>query len=191
MFADGAGAAGAGLAASLHRPLLAIFDRNFELSVMLQHAWTYKPLVHDVLGMRLNRVTLAAPGGAPGAGTHVPKTFEVDDSDFFWSAHGREQFPKIAEQVEAELARYRAAVDELNRSAGSNVLDAAADPADLMAGNTKHLMSAINSLPGRCGGGWGGCFCTLEVGGFEMFFPESPHHPSPPGPMARLRLPTD
>ncbi|KAL6783831.1 SLY1 [Auxenochlorella protothecoides x Auxenochlorella symbiontica] len=147
VFADGAGAAGAGLAASLHRPLLAIFDRNFELSVMLQHAWTYKPLVHDVLGMRLNRVTLAAPGGAPGAATPVPKTFEVDDSDFFWSAHGREQFPKIAEQVEAELARYRAAVDELNRSAGSNVLDAAADPADLMAGNTKHLMSAINSLP--------------------------------------------
>ena len=37
--------AGAGLAASLHRPLLCLFDRNFELSVVLQHAWTYKPLV--------------------------------------------------------------------------------------------------------------------------------------------------
>ncbi len=25
---------------------------------VLQHAWTYKPMVQDVLGMRLNRVTL-------------------------------------------------------------------------------------------------------------------------------------
>lgn len=39
------GGAGAGLAASLQRPLLCLFDRNFELSVVLQHAWTYKPLV--------------------------------------------------------------------------------------------------------------------------------------------------
>ena len=43
----GAGAGGAGLAASLQRPLLCLFDRNFELSVVLQHAWTYKPLVGD------------------------------------------------------------------------------------------------------------------------------------------------
>lgn len=43
----GAGAGGAGLAASLQRPLLCLFDRNFELSVVLQHAWTYKPLVRE------------------------------------------------------------------------------------------------------------------------------------------------
>ena len=121
---DGAGT-GAGLAASLQRPLLCLFDRNFELSVVLQHSWTYKPLVgglgspdwlagrqrrvheggggharglpcsampcvppvrlpfppspspsrtstqvHDVLGMRLNRITLTeapAPGQPPAA----------------------------------------------------------------------------------------------------------------------------
>lgn len=38
-------ATGSGLAASLQRPLLCLFDRNFELSVVLQHTWTYKPLV--------------------------------------------------------------------------------------------------------------------------------------------------
>jgi hypothetical protein len=27
---------------------------------VLQHAWTYKPLVQDVLGMSLNRVTVEA-----------------------------------------------------------------------------------------------------------------------------------
>ena len=48
---------------------------------MLQHAWTYKPLVQDVLGMSLNRVTLEAeqtPGQQllqPGASNK--KTYEV------------------------------------------------------------------------------------------------------------------
>jgi hypothetical protein len=46
LFAEAAG--GAGLAASLRRPLLCLFDRNFEMSVVLQHAWTYKPLVNAV-----------------------------------------------------------------------------------------------------------------------------------------------
>ena len=27
---------------------------------VLQHAWTYRPMVHDVLGMSLNRITLEA-----------------------------------------------------------------------------------------------------------------------------------
>lgn len=54
-----------GLSATLTRPLLCLFDRNFDLSAGLQHAWTYKPLVQDVLGMKLNRVALASEAG-PG-----------------------------------------------------------------------------------------------------------------------------
>jgi hypothetical protein len=34
-----------GLSASLARPLLVLFDRNFDLSGALQQPWTYKPLV--------------------------------------------------------------------------------------------------------------------------------------------------
>ena len=48
----------------------------------MQHAWTYKPLAHDVLGMRLNRITVAPP--APKAGqpplmgaSAQSKSFEV------------------------------------------------------------------------------------------------------------------
>jgi hypothetical protein len=141
-------AAASGLAASLQRPLLCLFDRNFELSVALQHAWTYKPLVHDVLGMRLNRVALtdvpAPPGGAAAAAAST--SYEVDDADFFWRDHGREQFPRVAEQVEAELARYRAAVEELNRATGA-AADPSADPSDAMSASTRGLMSAVSSLP--------------------------------------------
>lgn len=47
LFSEAAGGAGGGgaLAATLSRPLLVLFDRNFDLSVMLQHTWSYKPLV--------------------------------------------------------------------------------------------------------------------------------------------------
>ena len=44
LFAEGA----MGLAASLARPLLCLFDRNFDLGAALQHVWTYKPLVRFI-----------------------------------------------------------------------------------------------------------------------------------------------
>lgn len=60
-----------GLSAPLTRPLLALFDRNFDLTMMLQQGWSYKPLVQDVLGMRLNRITIQAEA-ASGAGSSAP-----------------------------------------------------------------------------------------------------------------------
>jgi hypothetical protein len=35
-----------------------ILDRNVDLIPMLAHSWTYQALVHDVLDMKLNRVTV-------------------------------------------------------------------------------------------------------------------------------------
>ena len=54
---------------------------------MLQHVWTYKPLVHDALGMHANSVTIepkAEPGQLPGASNK--KRYEVSDfsSLFHW-----------------------------------------------------------------------------------------------------------
>jgi hypothetical protein len=200
----GAGAGGGGggaLAATLSRPLLVLFDRNFDLSVMLQHTWSYKPLVQvrawsrrrhgmsgfgdalavqqavaqlrwlhgvfsgvgtggasanaapgetaarsdagglrssatcehsraaehgpqrqrrppvkppvnrrstvgqpqDVLGLRLNRVTLGSgePAAAAGAGAPAAplqqskKGYDVDEKDFFWEACGSMPFPRV------------------------------------------------------------------------------------------------
>lgn len=78
---------------------------------VLQHTWTYKPLVHDVLGLDLNRVTVDEAGGAgkvalPGAQPQK-KSFEVGDGDFFWEANGRSQFPKAAAEVDAQIAQYK------------------------------------------------------------------------------------
>ena len=50
---------------------------------MLQHVWTYKPLVHDVLGMQANSVTIdtkAETGQLPG--TTSKKRYEVGRSAY-------------------------------------------------------------------------------------------------------------
>jgi hypothetical protein len=41
-----------------NRTVLVILDRNVDLIPMLSHSWTYQALVHDVLDMKLNRVTV-------------------------------------------------------------------------------------------------------------------------------------
>ncbi|KAI8474656.1 MAG: SM/Sec1-family protein [Monoraphidium minutum] len=158
LFSEAAGAGGGGaLAATLSRPLLVLFDRNFDLSVMLQHTWSYKPLVQDVLGLRLNRVTLggpepAAPGGPPGGpplGQPQKKGYDVDERDFFWEACGSMPFPKVAEEVETQLQKYKASVDEINAkaAAGGQQHDEVVDHDEQLRRNTQHLMSAVSSLP--------------------------------------------
>lgn len=53
----------------MSRPLLILFDRNFEISTAVQHCWRYQPLVQDVLGLHLNRVDVqSGDGPAPKAG---------------------------------------------------------------------------------------------------------------------------
>jgi len=131
---------GKGLSASLQRPLLCLFDRNFELSVSVQHAWMYKPLVHDALGLHLNR-TESSPylNG---------KVYQVDSDDYFWESYGNEQFPRIAEEVESELKRYKQSVEDLNKATGANIdPNVAIDQSNMVDYSTKGLKSALMTLP--------------------------------------------
>ncbi|KAK6916804.1 Sec1-like protein [Dillenia turbinata] len=123
---------------SFQRPVLCIFDRNFELSVAIQHDFRYKPLVHEVFGLRLNR--LSVPGEKGGM-----RSYEMDAGDPFWVANGYLEFPEVAVEIETQLNKYKKDVDEVNRRTGGNE-GAEFDGQDLI-GNTKHLMNAVNSLP--------------------------------------------
>ncbi|CAH9114393.1 unnamed protein product [Cuscuta europaea] len=129
---------GGNFSSSFQRPVLCLFDRNFELSVAIQHDFRYRPLVHDVLGLRLNRVTVQ---GEKGGGT---KSFELDRSDPFWMENGSLEFPEMALEIENQLNKYKKDVEAVNRRTGGN--EAEFDGTDLI-GNTKHLMNAVNSLP--------------------------------------------
>lgn len=124
---------GGSFASSFQRPVLCIFDRNFELSVAIQHDFRYRTLVHDVLGLRLNRLNVQAEKGGM-------KSFELDRSDPFWVANGSLEFPDVAVEIETQLNKYKKDVEEVNRkTGGSGEVD--------FDGNTKHLMNAVNSLP--------------------------------------------
>ncbi|ESQ32873.1 hypothetical protein EUTSA_v10003843mg [Eutrema salsugineum] len=121
------------------RPLLCIFDRNFELSVGIQHDFRYQPLVHDVLGLELNSLNLPGENGG--------KQKFVDISDQFWSANGSLDFPQVAMEIETQLNKYKRDVEEVNmRTSGGRKNSAEFDGTDLI-GNTKHLKDAVNSLP--------------------------------------------
>ena len=75
---------------------------------VLQHSWTYKPLVHDVFNMHLNRVTVEEPSSSgPSLQAPQKKSFEVGEGDFFWEANGRAQFPAVAAEVEAQINQYK------------------------------------------------------------------------------------
>ncbi|CAM6127509.1 unnamed protein product [Calypogeia fissa] len=133
------------IGSSFQRPVLCLFDRNFELSAAVQHVWSYRPLVHDVLGMKLNRVSVQAEPGAPVLKKVGGKSYELDDSDPFWVANGGAPFPKVAEEVQIQLDKYKLDVEEVNRRTGGG-REEDFDDQELL-GNTKHLMSAVNSLP--------------------------------------------
>ncbi|MED6161389.1 Vesicle trafficking between the ER and Golgi [Stylosanthes scabra] len=123
---------------SFQRPVLCIFDRNFELAVAIQHDFRYRPLVHDVLGLRLNRLSVQGEKGGM-------RSYELDSSDPFWAANGSLEFPAVAEEIETQLNKYKKDVDEVNKRTGGTH-GAEFDGTDLI-GNTKHLMNAVNSLP--------------------------------------------
>ncbi|KAJ3680354.1 hypothetical protein LUZ60_016632 [Juncus effusus] len=130
---------GGGLSVSFQRPVLCLFDRNFELSVAVQHDWTYRPLVHDLLGLRLNKVNM------PVENSNATKSYELDDSDQFWSTNSWSQFPKVAEEIEEQLRKYKQDVDEVNRKTGGQT--GVEFEGTAMIGNTDSLMKAVNSLP--------------------------------------------
>ncbi|XP_010266146.1 PREDICTED: SEC1 family transport protein SLY1-like [Nelumbo nucifera] len=129
---------GGNLGSSFQRPILCIFDRNFELSVGIQHDFRYRPLVHDVLGLKLNKLTVQGEKGAP-------KSYEMDNSDPFWMANGSLEFPEVAVEIETQLNKYKKDVDEVNKRTGGQ--DGADFDSQDLIGNTKHLMNAVNSLP--------------------------------------------
>lgn len=132
--------ASASASASFHRPVLCLFDRNFDLSVAIQHDWSYRPLVHDVLGLKLNKLKMPADMSGPA------KTYDLDDSDPFWAANSWSAFPRVAEEIEAQLAKYKQDVNEVNQRAGGGKDGIEFEGTDLI-GNTKHLMNAVNALP--------------------------------------------
>ncbi|CAL1693989.1 unnamed protein product [Somion occarium] len=121
---------------NLQRPLLLILDRNVDLVPMMSHGWTYQALASDCLEMKLNRVVVSHP---------QKRSYDLDSKDYFWAKNAANPFPQVAEDIDAELNRYKQDAAEITRRTGvSDVNDIS--QMDLSA-NAAHLKTAITQLP--------------------------------------------
>lgn len=86
---------------------------------MVTHSWTYQSLVHDVMDLKLNRVTFNVRRQqfvwlrsrsnmhtqvTEGARTQK-KSYDLDTKDFFWASNAAKPFPQVAEDIDTELGR--------------------------------------------------------------------------------------
>jgi hypothetical protein len=132
---------GGGNAWSNNRPLLILLDRNIDLVPMLSHSWTYQALVHDVLDMKLNRVTVNSTEG----GKTQKRSYDLDSKDYFWAKNASTPFPQVAEDIDTELNRYRSDANEITSKTGISSMD---DVGQLdLSSNASHLKAAITALP--------------------------------------------
>jgi len=73
--------------------VLILLDRNVDLSVMFHHTWTYQALVHDLLDMKLNTITIPVTEKEKTE----TKTYDLDaTSDSFWASNAGNPVPKVA-----------------------------------------------------------------------------------------------
>src|SRR5690606_22436864 len=107
------------------RPVLILLDRNIDLVPMLSHSWTYQSLVYDVLNMRLNRITVeTVEDGVDGKpGKVSKKSYDLNSNDFFWAKNAGVPFPQVAEDIDAELTKYKEDVAEITKKTGTASLE--------------------------------------------------------------------
>lgn len=127
------------------RPVLILLDRNVDLIPMLSHSWTYQSLVHDVLNMKLNRITIESPidENNPARGTSK-KAYDLNASDFFWAKNAGVPFPQVAEDIDAELTKYKEDTAAITKKTGVTDLE---DLQNDTSASAQHLKAAITLLP--------------------------------------------
>lgn len=141
LFSGKSAAAGA----TSSRPVLIIVDRNVDLVPMLSHSWTYQSLIHDVLSMHLNRITVETPVDEAGAaGGVVKKSYDLAANDFFWNKNSGAPFPQVAEDIDAELTRYKEDSTEITKKTGASSIE---DLQNDTSASAQHLKAAITLLP--------------------------------------------
>ncbi|KAI1332538.1 sec1 protein [Xylariaceae sp. FL0255] len=127
------------------RPVLIILDRNVDLNPMLSHSWTYQSLVHDVLNMKLNRITIETPVDEENPAKGVTKkAYDLTAADFFWQKNASLPFPQVAEDIDAELTRYKEDAAEITKKTGASSIEDLQNDTNTSA---QHLKAAITLLP--------------------------------------------
>ncbi|KAL2152587.1 hypothetical protein VTH82DRAFT_5771 [Thermothelomyces myriococcoides] len=127
------------------RPVLIILDRNVDLIPMLSHSWTYQSLCFDIFKSELNRITIETPVDSSNPAKGVSKkTYDLAANDFFWAKNACLPFPQVAEDIDAELTKYKEEAEAITKKTGvSNFEDLQHDT----NASAQHLKAAITLLP--------------------------------------------
>ncbi|TKR76911.1 hypothetical protein L596_017981 [Steinernema carpocapsae] len=127
---------------NIHRPVLIIADRGMDLATMLHHTWTYQALIHDVLDLDLNRVSMTDKQGKR-------KEYDMQPHDKLWHLNKGKAFPEVAEAVQSDVDDYRkneTKIKEL-KSAMHMEGDIADQAMSMISDTTAKLSSTVGSLP--------------------------------------------
>lgn len=112
---------------------------------MLTHGWTYQHLVHDVLNMKLNRITIETPVDESNPAKGVTrKGYDLTASDFFWTKNSGLPFQEVAEDIDAELNRYKEESAAITKKTGVTDLE---DLQNDTSASAQHLKAALTVLP--------------------------------------------
>ncbi|CAJ0580394.1 unnamed protein product, partial [Mesorhabditis spiculigera] len=125
------------------RPILVIADRSADLATMLHHTWTDQALIHDVLGLDQNRVTMQEKGKKVDHDLH-------GEHDRIWSSHKGSPFPLVAEAIQSDLEHYRTQkeeVEKMRNAMGIEGSEMEAAMSSLIIDTTSKLGSTVTSLP--------------------------------------------
>lgn len=131
---------------SFRRPLLLLFERDIDFNAMLHHTWTYQALIHDCFDLKLNSLHISSSSGRD----EISRTMDRR-TDSFWAKSAGSPFPEVAQEIEAELKRYRDDVEAINKRAGdegSNKQCLTQYREHKAPPSTSDLASVIASLPG-------------------------------------------
>lgn len=112
---------------------------------MLSHGWTYQSLVQDVLNMHLNRITVETlvDDSDPSKGK-TKKAYDLNATDFFWKRNANVPFPQVAEDIDAELTRYKEDANDITKKTGASSIE---DLQNDTSASAQHLKAAITLLP--------------------------------------------
>lgn len=126
---------------TFRRPLLIILDRNMDMATPLHHTWTYQALIHDVLSLKLNVVSIDEKDAR---GRTKFTKFDMAREDEFWQRHKGTPFPQVAQSVQEALETYKIEEENVKQLKSTMDMDVGGS---LVGDNTAKIGAAISSLP--------------------------------------------
>lgn len=123
------------------RPVLILVDRTVDVATALHHGWTYQVLLHDLLKLNKNRVSIPGDNGKQ-------TTYNLDTmTDSFYKANAANPFPKVADAVDKNVKEYKREADEIEKKTGSQGLELGVTAEGDLGGRMLGMEQAINALP--------------------------------------------